>query len=143
MASWQYMISVPCYEGFLKFEIWFEEPQSVSQWSKIWCPNIYLLFQNISYYGLVSKDPILNPKPIDKMITLPFYPGCRYAAVPGSSNHNDAALVDVYSARPEHLVYHDHSFHIGYLKVACLIQHSFPWNHHRGKSWSLAKPIQH
>ena len=31
MASCQYMISLPCYEGFLKFEIWFEEPQSVSQ----------------------------------------------------------------------------------------------------------------
>ena len=81
----------------------------------------FCLFQNISYYGLLSKDPILNPKPIDRRITLPFYPGCRYAAVPGSSNHNDAVQVNMYSARPEHLVYHDHSFHIGDLKVACLI----------------------
>ena len=81
----------------------------------------FFLFQNISYYGLLSKDPILNPKPIDRTITLPFYPGCRYAAVPGLSNHNDASQVDMYTARPDHLVYHDHSFHIGDLKVACLI----------------------
>ena len=74
----------------------------------------------MSYYGLLSKDPILNPKPIDKKVTLPFYPGCRYAALPGSSNHNDAVQVNMYSARPEHLVYHDHSFHIGDLKVDCL-----------------------
>ena len=74
--------------------------------------------QNVSWYGLLSEEPILNPKRIDKMITLPFYP------VPGSSNHNDGVQVNIYSARPEHLVYHDHSFHIGGLKVASLIQTS-------------------
>ena len=103
----------------------------------------FCLFQNISYYGLVSKDPILNPKPIDKMITLPFYPGCRYAAVPGLSNDNDASLVNMYSARPEQLVYHNHSFHIADLKVACLIQTSAVIKHEccigfaRDQDWPL------
>ena len=120
MASSQIMISLPCYEGYLEFAIWHEEPQSVSQMlSKVQCPNIFFLFQNVSYYGLLSKEPILNPKLIDRKITLPFYPGCRYAALPGTSNHDDAVQVNTYSARPEHLVYHDHSFHLGDIKVAC------------------------
>ena len=60
----------------------------------------------------------MNPKPIEKKISLPFYPGCRYAAIPGTSNLDDASQVNTYSARPEHLVYHDHVLHIGDLKVA-------------------------
>ena len=100
MTSSQVMIPLPCYDGFLKFEIW-HEPQ----------------LQNVSCYGLLSKEPISNPKRIDKMITLPFYPGCRYAAIPGTSNHDNALQVDIYSARPEHLVYHDHSLHLGDIKV--------------------------
>ena len=75
-------------------------------------------FQNVSCYGLLSKEPIMNPKLIDKKITLPFYPGYRYAAIPGASNLDDSCQVDIYSARPEHLVYHDHVLHIGDLKVA-------------------------
>ena len=34
MASSQIMISLPCYEGFLEFAIWYEEPQSVSHMLK-------------------------------------------------------------------------------------------------------------
>ena len=78
--------------------------------------------QNVSCYGLLSKEPILNLNRMDMMITLPFYPGCRYAAIPGTSNHDDAAQVNIYSSRPEHLVYHDHSLHLGDLKVAYLFQ---------------------
>ena len=120
MASSQLMISVPCYEGFLKFEIW-HEPQSVS---KLILSQLTIMyqhfhhFQNVSCYGLLSKEPIMNPKPVVKKITLPFYPGCRYAAIPGASNLDDVCQVDIYSARPEHLVYHDHVLHIGDLKVA-------------------------
>ena len=79
--------------------------------------NNSFAFQNVSCYGLLSKEPILDPKPTDKKITLPFYPGCRYAALPGTSNHNDASLVNTFPSRPEHLVYHDHSFHLGDIKV--------------------------
>ena len=78
--------------------------------------------QDVSCYGLLSKEPILNPKRIDKMITLPFYPGFIYAAIPGTSNHDDVAQVNMYSSRPEHLLYHDHSLHLGDLKVAYLFQ---------------------
>ena len=67
----------------------------------------------------------MNPNPIDKHITLPFYPGCRYAAIPGTVNHDDASLVNLFSARPDHLVYHDHLLHLGDMKVAYFLNRYF------------------
>ena len=75
-----------------------------------------ILFQHISCYGLMSTSPIMNPKPTGEEVHLPFYPGCRYAAIPDPSL-NDGAYVEIHSARPASLVYHDHSFHLFDLKV--------------------------
>ena len=36
----------------------------------------------------MSKDTIVAPKLTGKRIGLPFYPGCRYAAIPGDSVNN-------------------------------------------------------
>ena len=79
-----------------------------------WYSNV--LFQHLSCYGLMSTNPVLSPKPIGREIHLPFYPGCRYAAIPDPSL-NDGAYVEIHSARPASLVYHDHSFHLFDLKV--------------------------
>ena len=76
--------------------------------------NVY--FQTVTCYGLLSTDTILNPQQIKKQITVPFYPGYRYAAVPGSGI-NDVVQVDIHPARPASLVYHDHCFHLMDLKV--------------------------
>ena len=76
----------------------------------------------------MSKDTIFAPELHGESIGLPFYPGCRYAAIPGDSINNvrnlfinDAELifsiyqvveVEIYRDRPACLVYYDHSFHL-------------------------------
>ena len=64
----------------------------------------------------MSTDTIVDPQPTGQGINLPFYPGCRYAAIPGQSS-NGVVEVDIYPSRPESLVYHDHSCHLMDLKV--------------------------
>ena len=68
---------------------------------------------------------VLDPKKIGKHINLPFYPGYRYAAIP-DRGINDKVQVDMYSARPASLVYHDHCFHLMDIKVnLSLFHHSY------------------
>ena len=73
--------------------------------------------QTVSCYGLLSQDTILNPQPTGQQITLPFYPGYRYAAVPGSIINN-LVQVDSHPSRPPSLVYHDHCHHLMDIKVS-------------------------
>ena len=42
-------------------------------------------FQTTSYYGLLSTTAIPALVPTGQMISLPFYSGCRYAAIPARS----------------------------------------------------------
>ena len=58
----------------------------------------------------------MNFKPTGEVIHLPFYPGARYAAIPGT-RFNGKVQVEYYPARPVSLVYHEHSFHLFDLKV--------------------------
>ena len=135
MSSSPVYVSLPVYKGFMKFVIW-KEHDSVSKINlffqkckrilfilkikskhkKIKTNNIFSYLQIVSCYGLLSPDTIQNPQSIGKHISLPFYPGHRYAAVPGSSI-NDMVEVVFHPARPEYLVYHDHCFHLMDVKV--------------------------
>ena len=131
MFSSQVYVSLPVYKGFMKIVIW-KEHDSVSKINgfffkckrilnilkdkvkakkKIKTNNRFSYFQIVSCYVLLSPDTIRNPQCIGKHINLPFYPGHRYAAIPGSSA-NDAVEVVIHPARPEYLVYHDHCFHL-------------------------------
>ena len=83
--------------------------------------------QTVSCYALLSKDNILNPQPTGQQITLPFYPGHRYAAVPGSSINN-VLQVDIFPRRPASLVYHDHCFHLMDIRVNLSYSHQFLFN---------------
>ena len=83
-----------------------------------------MYLQAVSCYALLSPDTILNPKPTGQQITLPFYPGHRYAAVPGSSINNKVQ-VDILPRRPESLVYHDHCFHLMDIKVCFVFTQHF------------------
>ena len=65
---------------------------------------------------MLSPDTILNPQPTGQLITLPFYPGYRYAAVPASSINN-VVQVDTYPTRPASLIYHEHCYHLMDIKV--------------------------
>ena len=66
----------------------------------------------------------MNPQPIGEEMHLPFYPGARYAAIPGTRS-NGKLQVEYYSARPVSLVYHEHSFHLFDLKV--IVSRLFPF----------------
>ena len=117
MSSSKVFVSLPVFEGFQKLVIW-PEPDSVS---KIFINCLdkntptFSYLQIVSCYGLLSPDNILNPQ-LTGQITLPFYPGSRYAAVPGSSSNN-VVQVDCYPTRPANLVYHDHCYHLMDIKV--------------------------
>ena len=79
-------------------------------------------FQSISCFGLLSPNPIHNPQLTGKCIILPFFQGCRYAAIPAPRRDGNIQ-VDIMTTRPEYLVYHDHCVHITDLKV--LLSFSF------------------
>ena len=107
-------LSLPCYEGFMKLVIW-PEPESVSK-INISCSLEKLDFLLIFCYGLVSADPISDPQLTGRSLVLPFYHGCRYAAIPGTST-DGSIQVDICLRRPESLVYHHHCLHLADLKV--------------------------
>ena len=44
--------------------------------------EFYFSFQSISCYGLLSPDPIRSPQLTGWHLILPFFQGCRYAAIP-------------------------------------------------------------
>ena len=62
MANSQLMMSVPYYEGFLKFEIW-QETQSVSKLILspliiiLWCINISIIFRMLAVMVFCQKNP--------------------------------------------------------------------------------------
>ena len=64
----------------------------------------------------MSTSPIMKPPPIDEEMHLPYYPGARYAAIPGTSI-DGKVQVEFHPVRPVSLVYHEHSFHLFDLKV--------------------------
>ena len=64
----------------------------------------------------MSKEPIPAPTLTGRSIILPFYPGCRYAAIPGKSVNNQNVEVDIHDVRPNSIIYHDHVLHLGDLK---------------------------
>ena len=111
-------LSLPCYEGFMKLVIW-PEPESVSKINlscRLEIIDFIHILQNISCYGLVSADPISDPQLTGRSLVLPFYHGCRYAAIPGTST-DGSIQVDICLRRPEYLVYHHHCLHLADLKV--------------------------
>ena len=132
MIDSQMRLSLPCYEGFMKFLIW-PEPESVSKtkyssdhskiifllpniWDKFGETKCSFYFQSISCYGLLSQHPISNPQPTGRSIILPFFHGSRYAAIPATST-DGIIQVDICLRRPESLVYHDCCLHLADLKV--------------------------
>ena len=140
MSSSKVFVSLPVFEGFQKLVIW-PEPDSVSKIfiNCLELPENIIYFkikyyqdkhtptfsylQNVSCYDLLSPDNILNPQ-LTGQITLPFYPGSRYAAVPGSSSNN-VVQVDCYPTRPANLVYHDHCYHLMDIKVYLSLDFNF------------------
>ena len=78
--------------------------------------EFYFSFQSISCYGLLSPDPIRSPQLTGWHLILPFFQGCRYAAIP-CTRTDGVIQVDIYKSRPESLIYHDHCLHIEDLKV--------------------------
>ena len=64
----------------------------------------------------MSKDPISAPKYTGRNIILPFYPGCRYAAIPGKTVNNQNVEVDLHDVRPSLIIYHDYVLHLGDLR---------------------------
>ena len=72
--------------------------------------------QTISCYGLLSPNPILNTQLTGKTLILPFFHGCRYAAIPATRSDGNIQ-VDIMTARPESLIYHIHCLHLVDLKV--------------------------
>ena len=78
--------------------------------------NFIYSLQSISCYGLLSPDPIRNPHLTGSCLILPFFKGCRYAAIP-CTRTDGVIQVDIYNSRPESLVYHDHCLHLKDLKV--------------------------
>ena len=115
MSNPQVNVALPCYEGYVKFIIW-PEPESVSLRLKLDENLSCFYLQSISCYGLLSTNPILNPQLTGRCLSLPFFQGCRYAAVPATRCDGNIQ-VDILTARPESLVYHDHCVHIADLKV--------------------------
>ena len=121
MSNSQLNLALPCYEGFFKYVIW-SEPESVSKIKKKLKIKMFeenefsFSFQSISCYGLLSTEPIINPQLTGGCMILPFFHGCRYAAIP--CNRTDGVIqVDICKSRPESLVYHDHCLHLEDLKV--------------------------
>ena len=47
--------------------------------------TICFVTQITSCYGLLSTEMIANPVPTGSRVTLPYYSGCRYAAIPARS----------------------------------------------------------
>ena len=46
----------------------------------------YFVTQITSCYGLLSTEMIVKPVPTGSKVTLPYYSGCRYAAIPARSD---------------------------------------------------------
>ena len=63
----------------------------------------------------MSKDPITAPKFTGRNIILPFYPGCRYAAIPGESVNKQNVEVDLHDVRPYSIIYYDNVLHLANL----------------------------
>ena len=74
--SW---VSVPVYKGFDIFAI---SPcqQTVNELIFRFPCIISVLVQVVSCYGLLSTNPIMSPVATGRMVTLPYYPGCKYVA---------------------------------------------------------------
>ena len=47
---------------------------------------ICFVTQITSCYGLLSTEMIVKPVPTGSKVTLPYYSGCRYAAIPARSD---------------------------------------------------------
>ena len=101
----------------------------------------YFFLKVTSYYGLLSKTPILNPVATGKRIKIILHSACMIAAYPARSreevNHFSsswiwitvnilkAGTIQYYMERPQFLAYHEKSFHSMDLELCQCSQVSF------------------
>ena len=91
-----YLVSLPIYEGFNTFVIWSDQQQSVSNYFEVLLGIFIVVQQDTSYYGLLSTERILAPVNNGRTVTLPYYPGCKYAAIPARNSEEVRTLINKY-----------------------------------------------
>ena len=78
----------PCFEGFNQFAMWPATKKVVSFFlsfsEKI--DKTWNIFQDQTYYTLLSEKKIVDPHLQRSSVTLPFYEGYQYVAFPAKNS---------------------------------------------------------